>query len=76
MRLEITEAVREMLAKEGFDRALGARPLRRAIQRLIENPLAEQILHGAFREGDSIMADLDEGRIMFRKAESLAEVGS
>ena len=76
MRLEITEAVREMLAKEGFDRALGARPLRRAIQKLIEDPLAEQILHGAFREGDSILADLDEGRIMFRKAESLAEVGS
>ena len=76
MRLEITEAVREMLAKDGFDRALGARPLRRAIQRLIEDPLAEQILHGAFREGDSIMADLDEGRILFRKAESLAEVGS
>jgi ATP-dependent Clp protease ATP-binding subunit ClpC len=76
MSLEVSDAVRELLAKEGFDRALGARPLRRAIQKLVEDPLAEQVLHGDFREGDSIMADLEDGRIVFRKVESLAEVGS
>ena len=76
MSLEVSDAVRELLAKEGFDRALGARPLRRAIQKLVEDPLAEQVLHGDFREGDSITADLEDGRIVFRKAESLAEVGS
>jgi ATP-dependent Clp protease ATP-binding subunit ClpC len=73
MRLEISEEAVELLAREGFDRALGARPLRRAIQRLVEDPLAEQILHGEFTEGDGICAEVSEGRIVFARQRSLAE---
>jgi len=76
MMLEVSEEVKELLAREGFDRALGARPLRRAIQRLVEDPLAEQLLHGDFKEGDTILAQSEDGRIVFSKVERLAEVSS
>ncbi len=70
LRLEITEKTRELLARQGFDPAFGARPLRRTVQRLIEDPLAEQILRGDFREGDVIIADVDEKeRIVFSRKE-------
>jgi ATP-dependent Clp protease ATP-binding subunit ClpC len=74
MSLEATQEVKEMLVNEGFDRALGARPLRRAIQRLVEDPLSEQLLHGTFVEGDQIIAELQEGHIIFRKQSQLAPV--
>ncbi len=71
IELEITQEVREMLAREGFDPQFGARPLRRAVQRLIEDPLAEEILLGRFSEGDTVVASLDEdGRLIFLKKET------
>jgi len=73
MRLEVSDEVVELLAKEGYDRALGARPLRRAIQRLVEDPLAEQILHGDFGEGDTIRTEISEGRVVFVRERSMAE---
>ena len=70
IELEVTQEVREMLAREGFDPQFGARPLRRAVQRLIEDPLAEEILLGRFSEGDTVIASLDEdGRLVFLKKE-------
>lgn len=70
LRLEITEKTRELLARQGFDPAFGARPLRRTVQRLIEDPLAEHILRGEFKEGDVIIADVDEEeRIVFSRKE-------
>ncbi|CCW36459.1 ATPase with chaperone activity, ATP-binding subunit [Chthonomonas calidirosea] len=66
LALEVTQPVKEKLAEEGFDPNLGARPLRRAVQRLIEDPLADEILRGTFRPGDTVVADLEEGRIVFR----------
>jgi ATP-dependent Clp protease ATP-binding subunit ClpC len=76
LKLEITDRVREKLAKEGFDPAFGARPLRRTIQRYIEDPLSEHILRGEFREGDTILADVDEeGKVLFlRKEEPVGAV--
>jgi len=68
MDLEVTQDVREMLANEGFDPQFGARPLRRAIQRLIEDPLAEEILLGRFSAGDTIRAEVEDGKIFFTKA--------
>jgi len=68
MRLELDESAREVLAAEGFDPAFGARPLRRAVQRLIEDPLSEEVLLGRFSEGDTILAEADDGRIIFRKS--------
>jgi ATP-dependent Clp protease ATP-binding subunit ClpC len=66
MTLEVTMEVKEKLAAEGFDPTLGARPLRRAVQRLIEDPLAEEVLRGTFRQGDTILGYMDEGSVMFR----------
>lgn len=67
MRLEVTQAAREILSREGWDPNYGARPLRRAIQRLIEDPLSEEVLLGRFSAGDTILADGEDGKIIFRK---------
>jgi ATP-dependent Clp protease ATP-binding subunit ClpC len=67
LTLEITLDVKEKLADEGFDPTMGARPLRRAVQRLVEDPLAEEVLRGTFRPGDTILAVMDEGAILFRR---------
>ena len=70
MGIRLTPEARTMLASEGFDPTLGARPLRRAIQRLLEDALSEQILAGQWEEGDVIEVHLDEdGRPAFRKGE-------
>lgn len=67
MTLEVTHEAQEILAKEGFDPTYGARPLRRAVQRMIEDPLAEQMLMGTFKEGDTIKAVVKDGDIVFEK---------
>ena len=67
MTLEATEAARELIAKEGWDPAFGARPLRRAIGRLVEDPLSEELLRGTFKVGDHILLDAEEGKSTFRK---------
>ena len=54
IELEVTDAAKELLAEEGWDPAYGARPLKRAIQRLVENPLALELLEGRFAEGDTV----------------------
>ena len=67
LELVLTDEAKELLAKEGFDPAYGARPLRRAVQRLVEDPLSEQFLMGIFKEGDIIKAEVKEGDIVFSK---------
>jgi ATP-dependent Clp protease ATP-binding subunit ClpC len=74
MSLVVDEEVKDLLAQEGFDRTLGARPLRRAIQHRIEDPLAELILQGGFGEGDVIQAQLEDGKVSFCKQDALAPV--
>jgi ATP-dependent Clp protease ATP-binding subunit ClpC len=69
MDLELSPEAKEILAKEGFDPQFGARPLRRAVQRMIEDPLAEELLMGTFHEGDIIRAVAKDGGIVFAKAE-------
>lgn len=59
--LEITDKAREYLAHEGYDPAYGARPLKRAIQRKVQDPLALMLLEGKFHEGDTVRADLSMG---------------
>jgi ATP-dependent Clp protease ATP-binding subunit ClpA len=56
--VELTEEAKAQLAKEGFDPVFGARPLRRTIQRQVENPLSKRILQGEFKEGDRILVDV------------------
>ncbi|RUM88273.1 MAG: ATP-dependent chaperone ClpB [Thermodesulfatator sp.] len=69
LSLELTDRAREWLANVGYDPVYGARPLRRAIQRYVEDPLAMKILAGEFGEGDHIVVDLDEAKneLVFRK---------
>lgn len=74
MDLIITQEVKELLGKEGFDPQFGARPLRRAVQRMIEDPLAEEILLGRFGAGDTIRAEVEDGRIFFTKAADLKDL--
>jgi ATP-dependent Clp protease ATP-binding subunit ClpB len=72
--LELSDAAKELLAEEGWDPAFGARPLKRAIQRLVENPLARELLAGTFADGDAIAADIAGGAIAFRTAGHLEHV--
>jgi ATP-dependent Clp protease ATP-binding subunit ClpB len=65
--LDITTAAEDLIAEEGYDPAFGARPLKRAIQRSIQNPLAMRLLEGEFNDGETIIADADGGRITFRR---------
>ena len=66
--LIVTDAARKLLAERGWDPVYGARPLKRAIQRLVEDQLAIQLLEGKFAEGDTIEVDAKGGNIVFSKA--------
>ena len=65
---ELTPAASRWLAETGFDPVYGARPLRRAIQRHLENPLSKGILSGEFRAGDHVMVDGGDGTLALAKA--------
>jgi ATP-dependent Clp protease ATP-binding subunit ClpB len=74
--LEVTPEAKKLLAEEGYDPAFGARPLKRAIQRLIQNPLAIMLLEGRFHDGDHIIATVGpSGMLQFEKAEAAAPAG-
>jgi len=68
IRIEVTDAAREHLAEAGWDPAYGARPLKRAIQRLVENPLALRLLDGELADGDTVRVDATDGELVFEKA--------
>ncbi len=69
LKIELTPQARELIATEGYDPAFGARPLKRAIQRLLQNPLAMAVLEGKFVEGDTILVGVDpNGELTFGKA--------
>ncbi len=67
MNIEITQEARNLIAQEGYDPDFGARPLRRAIQKLIDNSLSEEILKGRFKEGEDIVIGIKNGNIVFNK---------
>ncbi|MBI2858328.1 MAG: AAA family ATPase [Chloroflexi bacterium] len=70
--LELTAEAKDWLANEGFDPVYGARPLKRAITRYVENPLSNKVLAGEVKEGDSIQVDVGEGGLAFRTAVPVA----
>jgi ATP-dependent Clp protease ATP-binding subunit ClpC len=72
LKIELSEAVKDLLVNKGYDPNLGARPLRRAVQRYIEDPLSEELLLNVFRSGDVIVADVaedDPEKIVFHRQE-------
>ena len=66
--LELTDEAKQLVADAGWDPAYGARPLKRAIQRMIENPLAIRLLEGDFAEGDTVRVDVKDGELVFERA--------
>ena len=72
--LEVTPAARALLGREGYDPTFGARPLKRTIQRLVQDPLALRLLEGEFAEGDTVVVDTEGDAIAFRRGvEAVAE---
>jgi ATP-dependent Clp protease ATP-binding subunit ClpC len=67
LSVEITEKAKSWLAKEGYDPVYGARPLRRALEKYVENPLAVKVLGGEFKEGDTIVVDTGDDGLIFTK---------
>ena len=70
--LEVSEAAKELLGERGWDPVYGARPLKRTIQRLVQDPLPLRMLEGEFHEGDAIRVDADGGQLTFVKAREAA----
>jgi ATP-dependent Clp protease ATP-binding subunit ClpB len=73
LALELTAAAKEVLAEGGWDPSYGARPLKRAIQRLLENPLALRLLEADFGDGDTIRVDAQHGDLAFERVETPAQ---
>ena len=72
MALEITEPAKALLADKGYDPVYGARPLKRTIQRLIQDPLAVKILAGEFKEGDTVKVEVDDDDLSFTHGQAAA----
>ncbi|HVI93479.1 MAG TPA: type VI secretion system ATPase TssH, partial [Anaeromyxobacter sp.] len=74
LTIELTPAAREAIADAGYDPVYGARPLKRAIQRMIQDPLATKLLKGEFKAGDHIVVDeAPDGNITFKKGTRAVE---
>jgi ATP-dependent Clp protease ATP-binding subunit ClpB len=67
LSLKVTDKAKEFLAKEGYDPVFGARPLKRAIRRLLQDPLARRLLEREFAEGDTITVDAARGELIVSK---------
>jgi len=63
--IELTKKAKSWLAREGYDPTFGARPLRRVIERCVENPLSSKLLRGEFKEGDAVKVDLGADGLTF-----------
>ena len=70
VHLQVEPAVIAHLAKEGFDPQYGARPLRRAIARMMEDALSEEILKGEIHLGETVKAQMEDGNVVFRAADA------
>lgn len=66
LMLEVKESAKQIIAKEGFDPSYGARPLRRAIQKLVEDPLAEEMLKGTYKSGTTVVVDAENDQIVLK----------
>jgi ATP-dependent Clp protease ATP-binding subunit ClpB len=74
IEIVLTDAAKDLLAREGYDPVYGARPLKRAIQRQIQDPLALRLIEGEFREGDKLKLDVArDGEMVFEKAGEVAQ---
>ncbi|MEO0086347.1 MAG: ATP-dependent Clp protease ATP-binding subunit [candidate division WOR-3 bacterium] len=72
LTIELTPQAKDLLVQEGFDPQFGARPIKRALRRLLEDPLAEELLKGRFRENSAVLVDRDGDKLIFVQADSTA----
>ena len=75
VKLEVTDAAKDFLGEKGYDEVFGARPLRRVIQDMVEDKLSDGLLGGKFHAGDTIVVDLEEGKIVVHPAVVTATPG-
>ncbi len=71
LAIELTSAAKYLVVDKGYDPTLGARPLRRALQRMVEDPLSEKILWKEYRAGETVLVDAEDGEIVFRAVEDI-----
>ncbi|NNE65795.1 MAG: ATP-dependent chaperone ClpB [Pyrinomonadaceae bacterium] len=76
LMVEVDEAAKELLVSEGYDPTFGARPLKRAIQTLIQNPLAVKLLNGEIEEGQTVIVSAKDGELVFTPRESAAKTAN
>jgi ATP-dependent Clp protease ATP-binding subunit ClpB len=76
LALEVTREAREFLGNQGYDPVYGARPLKRVIQRLLQNPIALELLEGHYQEGDTIRVDVGDGGLRFSRVPGAAAPAS
>ena len=76
IEIKVTEQAKEFLAERGFDQNLGARPLKRVIQKMVLDPLALKIVSGELKEKDNIIVDLQNNEIVFRTLGDLVKTAS
>jgi len=74
LTLHLTQPAKELLVQEGFDPQFGARPIKRALRRLVEDPLAEELLRNQFKEGTTVLVDRDGDRLVFKQ--TVSETGA
>jgi ATP-dependent Clp protease ATP-binding subunit ClpC len=76
LQMQLTDEAKELLVEQGYDPTMGARPLRRAIQRLIEDPLSDEILSGRLKEGTMVIVDRDGDDVKLIPKEPPEPVGA
>ena len=74
IEIRVTESAKEFLAERGFDQNLGARPLKRVIQKQVLDPLSLKIVSGEVKEGERVMVDFDQEKIIFRTTKDLIKI--
>jgi ATP-dependent Clp protease ATP-binding subunit ClpC len=70
--VELEESAKEFLIEKGYDPQYGARPMRRAVEKYLEDPFAEELLRGNVKPGETVYVSAGEGKLVFRAAESHA----
>jgi ATP-dependent Clp protease ATP-binding subunit ClpB len=73
LTLELSDNAKAFIAKEGWDPVYGARPIKRTIQRLVLDPLAQKLLSGEYKEGDTVVVDVQDGHVVFWSQQYAAE---
>ena len=76
LKLQLDDKAKDLLVEKGYDPTYGARPMRRSVERFLEDPLAEVILKGSLHEGESVQVTVEDGKIVFKQNSPAAGAGA